>query len=726
MSELQSPEKSLNLIKDEIYGTLREIESNMKIKFSDLESKYKKNFEEFNSKLTSFSVDNKELKDIILPQKLKIEKISNLENFNNKANDMLITHEVRIKNNSDTLTKFQLKYDKLITENLFVPGYIGPSCQFKTLSDYLAYNINEIAKMKLDREQMRKDFIELKVRQETMMKNMITLNESTVQICNTYADGKHNDIKQILNQALERLNQKSFEMRTMFIQFAENAKKLEEKFKEELENIREIKNNISNEIKNNSYEVQKINDEIMQKIKEYNNDMNITKKKLEDITEQLKETNKNINNIKLKNTNNPNNLLINKNKLNLSKSVNPFGERRFKEKSDIKLSLSPKIEEKLFNNDNNNNHNNKNRNKTDLSLESIITENSEINNNDNINDNNNNDNNNDNNNIKKTRDMKVNTNESEFTDLKENKNNTKDNMEYNTIDNINIKIKPKINNDSFNNTKINSLNVNMNKESHRIENIKNKIKNSNNKSINIFIRNKGDSLPTILKKKEKYENLFLEETKKPIDNIYLSPRTKTIVLNKSNEFLKVKNSKIIFHLDNNNPKSFDDNNSIYKEKRRKSSDKIINNKINKCINTNININLNNINNKKVKFTQIEEILEKKESDKLLIKKEKEKKELKMVSLTLPIQENENKKNTKEELSNIMDMYRVNAFIKSKNSNENNIDINNNDEEMLDLPKKVNPFGRTTYNFYTKNDILNHINANNNINNFEYTNNKNKK
>ena len=32
MSELQSTEKSLNIIKDEIYGSLREIESNKKIK----------------------------------------------------------------------------------------------------------------------------------------------------------------------------------------------------------------------------------------------------------------------------------------------------------------------------------------------------------------------------------------------------------------------------------------------------------------------------------------------------------------------------------------------------------------------------------------------------------------------------------------------------------------------------------------------------------------------
>jgi len=82
------------------------------------------------------------------------------------------------------------------------------------------------------------------------------------------------------------------------------------------------------------------------------------------------------------------------------------------------------------------------------------------------------------------------------------------------------------------------------------------------------------------------------------------------------------------------------------------------------------------------------------------------------------------KNIKDELSATIDNYRANAFSNIKNLNENSININ---EEMLDFPKTVKQaFGRTTYNFLTKNDILNHINANKNINNFEHANNKNKK
>ena len=41
MSAPQSPKRSLNLFKDEVLGSLREMENNLKIKFSELESSVK-------------------------------------------------------------------------------------------------------------------------------------------------------------------------------------------------------------------------------------------------------------------------------------------------------------------------------------------------------------------------------------------------------------------------------------------------------------------------------------------------------------------------------------------------------------------------------------------------------------------------------------------------------------------------------------------------------------
>ena len=694
----QSDEHSFNKFRDEVLGTLRKMESNLNTKFSELENNFKKDFENYKTKLDYLTVDYKEMKELFMPYKIQIEKISDIEKYKNKSNDMLIAHEFRIKNNTDEINRVQLRYDKLISENLYVPGYVGSACQFKTLSEYISYNINEVSKIKLDREQTKKDFKEFKTKQDNILKSMNTLNESTIQICNNYSDGKNNEIKEILNRSLEQLNQKSFEMKTMIYQFEENAKKIIDKTKEELENIIEIKNNINKQITNTILETKKFNEEINKKIKEHNDGMNTQKKKVENLLEQIKDINKNINNIniKIKNINNTSNININRNKMNIYNSVSPFKERKFKALIDIDKNNKNSPIKTVINN-------NKSKNKSELSLESIITENSIEN-------------------QKEIKNIKINTDIK--LESKEKLNNNNNKIVLNTISSTNdINNKTKINNDSLNNTNTNSI---------KISSIQNSKNRTNNNTIDINNNNKSNLLPVIIKNKIKEEkNFFLEESKKANENNN-QPLKQNKRYSPNTTKLKIRNTQIIFHLENDNNDDNKYNNNINNEKYNKTIMEIQKkrNSVN-VMNKNILLNSNNNNNimqsNKVKFDHRKEIILKKSSDNTE-QKGKEKQGLKLISLNLPENENKNNKNIKEELKETIDIYRANAFTNIKNIKENNIeDIIDTNKEMIDFPRKITQaFGRTTYNFFTKNDIINHINANKNINNFEITNNKNKK
>ena len=707
MSDPQTPKKSLNAFKDELYGALRQIESDFKFKFNELESKLKTDIENFSSKINLLSQENKEIKELYIPQKIKIDKITELEAFKNKVDDMLISHEVRIKNNSDEVTKVQLKYDRLISQNLYVPGYIGYSCQFKTLSEYLSYNINEVSKIKIEREQLKKDFKELKTKQENMIKSIATLNDSTVQICNNYADGKNHEIKMILKRALDELNQKNFEMKTMIHQFAENAKNIEIKSKEELEKITEIKSSISNVSKTNMAESKKLYEEMTKKLKDNNSEMNANRKKLDNIIEQIKEINKNINNNNnLKNSSN--NMTHNKSKINFSNSISPNREKKpylnksLMETKKSSLHVSTKFEGK---NNNNNKSGTKNTKSEISDFESVISENSglNINNNNVINTNENMYN------MKQTKEMEINTDNNEIIDLKEIKNKDKDKekINLNTIGNINDLNKLDKFKNSLNYT--NTTNSNNNKNIPSIQNSKSKIiiNNINNKTKG----NNNPLLPSILKKKEYYE----ESKKGFINNMNsLSPKRKKSNVEEygNNNRLRIKSTKIVFQSDNDNEINNNNYNNEFAPLEKVKSKTI---KISDQTQTNI-----------PKFGHKKEILLKRSSD-ALKNKEKNNQGCNIISLTLvkPNQSDEEKtKNPKDELSSTIDNYRAKAFTNIKNTNDNNIDIN---EEMLDFPRKVKQaFGRTTYNFFSKNDVINHINANKNVNNFDYINNKSKK
>ena len=715
MSVLQSQLQSFTYFKNEIYGSLREMEINLKSKFSELESKIKTDLDNLKEKLDTLTSDNNEFKQILIPSKLKLDKIEDLEKFKNKVDDKIITHEIRIKNNFEEIRKFQLRYDQLISQNLFVPGYIGSSCQFKTVADYLYHNINEQSKIKAEREEMLKNLTNLKLGQDNIKKSMISLNESTVQLCNTYTDGKNKVIRQILDSSLQQLNEKSVEMKAMIHQFVENAKKIEQKSKEELGKIIEIKNNISNEIKNSHLELKRYIDDIHKKMKESNSEMNIHKRKMENLMEQMKEVNRNINNInlKLRNSVNSSNIMSGKKKINILSSISPVKDRKFKsviESDKMSNKNSPKkFETKMSYN--------KSRNNPEASdIDSIVTENSIVN---------------AMSNQKQTKDLQINTEDNEIIELKEmnyinphhtisntndlNKNNMNNNAINNTINNNTINNKTKTI-DSMNNT--NSFKISS------VQNTKNILKN-NTIDINQN-KDKDNILPSILKKKEIDGSYYFSEESKKIneENNTITPdikRSSKFVTTqfKHNSLLKIKNTRIIFQLNNNYGE--DNNNNVQKKKRKTTIDR----NISTNLNSNNEIKTNN-QQKRVTFSQNEEILTKRGTDPYLLK-EKEKPGLKLVSLTLSKTESDINKNKtlKDEVSSTIDNYRANAFSNIKNSNEN---YGNNDEEMLDFPRKVNQaFGRTTYKFISRNDVINHINANKNINNFfEYTNSKNKK
>ena len=151
-----NPNNELNLFKEDILTHLKELENKINEQISNKESKLNHDYNEFTAKMNSIIENNKEMISNLVTQKLKIEKISELESFKNKVDGMLITHEVRIKNNIEDIQKIKTKYDKIITDNLYVSGFIGNSCQFKNLSEYLSYNISEVSKLKMEKEQNKK------------------------------------------------------------------------------------------------------------------------------------------------------------------------------------------------------------------------------------------------------------------------------------------------------------------------------------------------------------------------------------------------------------------------------------------------------------------------------------------------------------------------------------------------------------------------------------------
>ena len=282
--------------KEEILKNIRNFEDNLirkiNTKIIELNSDYKK----FHENLNNLSENNKQIINSLISKNVNLEKISSLEQFRNKVDSIIITHEIRINNNIEEISAIKQKYDKALIENLLVPGYVGPSCQFRNIGDFIVYNINQISKIKSEKDIIKNSFKDLRIKTDSSIKTVLSLNESLIRRCNDYADNRISELKKLLYEKFDYMNIKEKEINEMIHNFNEEQEKIKNKninFGKELKE--EILSEINIKINENT---KKQEEKIYDSINQNNNFLeNYFDNKIKNIKENILDIQNKLNNI---------------------------------------------------------------------------------------------------------------------------------------------------------------------------------------------------------------------------------------------------------------------------------------------------------------------------------------------------------------------------------------------------------------------------------------------
>lgn len=292
--------------KDQILKDIRQFEENItktidsKIKELDL------NFKRSQEQLNNLTDKNGRLFNSMINTNLQINKISMLEQFKNKVDSILITHEIRINNSINDINALRTKYDKALLDNLLLPGFIGPSCQFKNLGEYISYNISEVSKIKSEKDMMKSSFKELRIKTDSSIKTVLNLNEAVVRRCNDYTDNRISDFKELINEKINKINEKEQKIIELVNNF---EKEQEDKNKKRDISENDFKEETMSVINNKINELKKSQDETIYKAMNQNNEFlenyinQIFENKAKIIEDEILELKIKINNLKIQNDN---------------------------------------------------------------------------------------------------------------------------------------------------------------------------------------------------------------------------------------------------------------------------------------------------------------------------------------------------------------------------------------------------------------------------------------
>ena len=278
-----------NLIKEEFLKNMREFEEKW-MKILDIkEFQLQKQITDLKEDSENIFQRSKAILDNYSAHKVNESIINDFATFKNKVNDMLVTHEIRINNNIKDISNFSSKFDKIISDNIFIPGFIGPSCQYKTLSDYINSNIEEMNRMKIEKEVIKKEQKEYKIKIESFIKQMVLLNETSMIQNKEYTNNKQKDYELLLDGKLQPLNDKIFRFYELSSQFQSKVEKDIKLFREHLD---KIKDELIENIKEKEENLKKNLDELHKKIVLNIQDIGINKNKIIGMKSDLDEINK--------------------------------------------------------------------------------------------------------------------------------------------------------------------------------------------------------------------------------------------------------------------------------------------------------------------------------------------------------------------------------------------------------------------------------------------------
>ena len=304
-----------NLIKEEFLKNMREFEEKW-MKILDIkEFQLQKQMTHLKEDSENIFQRSKAILDNYSAHKVNESIINDFATFKNKVNDMLVTHEIRINNNIKDISNFSSKFDKIISDNIFIPGFIGPSCQYKTLSDYINSNIEEMNRMKVEKEVIKKEQKEYKIKIESFIKQMVLLNETSMIQNKEYTNSKQKDYELLLDGKLQPLNDKIFRFYELSSQFQSKVEKDIKLFREHLD---KIKDELIENIKEKEENLKKNLDELHKKIVLNIQDIGINKNKIIGMKSDLDEINKSYDklNTSINEINKEINLLMNNNNNN--------------------------------------------------------------------------------------------------------------------------------------------------------------------------------------------------------------------------------------------------------------------------------------------------------------------------------------------------------------------------------------------------------------------------
>ena len=276
--------KNIIEFKNELLKRINSLESRLSDRIKLHDKDFTMKLDTISEKIKPMQTDIYTLMHISSEKEKNIEKIENLEKFKNKTESTILAQNIRINKSLDEISDIKAKYDKIIIENLTIPGFVGHSCKYKNLSEFIISNLKENDKNENQYNNLNNEIVSLKQKTDNLLKMYFGIFDKIFDRANKLIENKNEDLKIALGKKLEEIMDKISEIKLKDIENKMNLENHLKQFKLFTEDVYGFKEHldkldakIEQELNKNNNEREEENNNVK------NNVINASKEKIVDI-----------------------------------------------------------------------------------------------------------------------------------------------------------------------------------------------------------------------------------------------------------------------------------------------------------------------------------------------------------------------------------------------------------------------------------------------------------
>ena len=279
----------LLMFKDETLKDIKEAQKKVQEKYNHLNLEVKEKLDKYELRISAYETKIMELAKLINTDKEIRDKVDNLIEFKEKANDTMLTEKIRLDNFRNDLNANVERIDNILKDSVIYPGVIGGICRYKTFHELIDYVLTQCSLNLTFREKSILDFKSYK----TKLENIITsFNTQTTSLLNTTSEYTKTCIKELEERMKSIYNIYDDRLQDARIENANYAIGLEkatEALKKELQNLYIIKKELYEKVDSGILDVKNDNTRVVKQFSGYKKEFKIMEHKFTQLSDFIKD-----------------------------------------------------------------------------------------------------------------------------------------------------------------------------------------------------------------------------------------------------------------------------------------------------------------------------------------------------------------------------------------------------------------------------------------------------